>query len=168
MKVLDLRCAHEHPFEGWFASEEDYLSQRERGLVECPLCGDKEVTRLPSAPRANPAWRPCSAVSSVTIAALSPWGLRLSTIASSRHSMVWSPFRASGRPTLRAALRACLRVRTKRIPHPEVRGDSRASKDEVRGDSRASKDEVQAPTATGCVITRAQNSYASKSKPKSR
>jgi hypothetical protein len=53
MKVLDLRCAHAHPFEGWFASEEDYLSQRERGLVECPLCGDKAITRLPSAPRLN-------------------------------------------------------------------------------------------------------------------
>jgi hypothetical protein len=53
MKVLDLRCAHEHPFEGWFASEDDYVSQRERGLVECPLCGDKDVTRLPSAPRLN-------------------------------------------------------------------------------------------------------------------
>ena len=53
MKVLDLRCAHEHPFEGWFASEDDYLSQRERGLVECPLCGDKDITRLPSAPRLN-------------------------------------------------------------------------------------------------------------------
>ena len=53
MKVLDLRCAREHPFEGWFASEDDYLSQRERGLVECPLCGDKQITRLPSAPRLN-------------------------------------------------------------------------------------------------------------------
>jgi hypothetical protein len=53
MKVLDLRCAHEHAFEGWFASEDDYLSQRERGLVECPMCGDKAVTRLPSAPRLN-------------------------------------------------------------------------------------------------------------------
>jgi hypothetical protein len=53
MKVLDLRCAHEHPFEGWFASEDDYLSQRERGLVECPLCGDKDIARLPSAPRLN-------------------------------------------------------------------------------------------------------------------
>jgi hypothetical protein len=53
MKVLDLRCAHEHPFEGWFASDEDYVSQRERGLVECPLCGDKAIIRLPSAPRLN-------------------------------------------------------------------------------------------------------------------
>ena len=53
MKVLDLRCAHAHRFEGWFASEDDYLSQREGGLVECPLCADKSITRLPSAPRLN-------------------------------------------------------------------------------------------------------------------
>jgi hypothetical protein len=53
MKVLDLRCAHGHGFEGWFASEEDFLQQHERGLVECPLCGDKTIGRLPSAPRLN-------------------------------------------------------------------------------------------------------------------
>ncbi|HJV71600.1 DUF1178 family protein [Ideonella sp.] len=53
MKVLDLRCAHGHGFEGWFASEDDFLQQHERGLVECPLCGDKAVSRLPSAPRLN-------------------------------------------------------------------------------------------------------------------
>jgi hypothetical protein len=53
MKVLDLRCAHAHQFEGWFASEDDYQSQMERGLVECPLCADKAITRLPSAPRLN-------------------------------------------------------------------------------------------------------------------
>jgi len=53
MKVLDLRCAREHSFEGWFASEEDYLAQRERALVACPLCGDTGIVRLPSAPRLN-------------------------------------------------------------------------------------------------------------------
>jgi hypothetical protein len=53
MKVLDLRCAHDHRFEGWFASDDDYASQRERGLVQCPLCGDGQVERLPSAPRLN-------------------------------------------------------------------------------------------------------------------
>ena len=53
MKVLDLRCAHDHRFEGWFASDEDEASQRERGLLVCPLCGDAEVKRLPSAPRLN-------------------------------------------------------------------------------------------------------------------
>ena len=53
MKVLNLACAHEHRFEGWFASDEDYASQCERGLVECPLCGDTTIARLPSAPRLN-------------------------------------------------------------------------------------------------------------------
>jgi hypothetical protein len=53
MKVLNLQCRHHHNFEGWFGSEEDYQSQRSRGLVSCPLCGDAEVTKLPSAPRLN-------------------------------------------------------------------------------------------------------------------
>jgi hypothetical protein len=53
MKVLNLRCQNGHGFEGWFASEDDFLSQNGRGLVECPICADKVVTRLPSAPRLN-------------------------------------------------------------------------------------------------------------------
>ena len=53
MKVLNLRCAHDHRFEGWFGSDDDFVSQSERGLVECPLCASKAVTRLPSAPRLN-------------------------------------------------------------------------------------------------------------------
>ena len=53
MKVLNLRCAHDHRFEGWFASAADYESQCERGMVACPLCDDKTISRLPSAPRLN-------------------------------------------------------------------------------------------------------------------
>lgn len=53
MKVLDLRCANGHGFEGWFGSEDDFLDQNGRGLVECPLCTDRVVTRMPSAPRLN-------------------------------------------------------------------------------------------------------------------
>lgn len=53
MKVLDLACANEHRFEGWFASDDDFRSQLERKLIECPLCGTHAVTRLPSAPRLN-------------------------------------------------------------------------------------------------------------------
>jgi hypothetical protein len=53
MKVLNLQCASMHTFEGWFGSEEDYQSQRERGLVACPLCANTEVRKLPSAPRLN-------------------------------------------------------------------------------------------------------------------
>lgn len=53
MKVLNLRCAQDHRFEGWFASDADFESQSGRGLVECPVCGDTAITRLPSAPRLN-------------------------------------------------------------------------------------------------------------------
>jgi hypothetical protein len=53
MKVLDLQCPHGHRFEGWFASADDFESQQSRKLVECPICGANEVSRLPSAPRLN-------------------------------------------------------------------------------------------------------------------
>ncbi|MDE2564417.1 MAG: DUF1178 family protein, partial [Burkholderiales bacterium] len=53
MKVLDLRCANGHGFEGWFASDDDYMDQNGRGLIECPLCADRVISRLPSAPRLN-------------------------------------------------------------------------------------------------------------------
>lgn len=53
MKVLNLQCTHRHVFEGWFGSEEDFQGQLERGLVECPICGDTAVGKLPSAPRLN-------------------------------------------------------------------------------------------------------------------
>ena len=53
MKVLDLKCAHRHVFEGWFASEDDFQSQLGRGLVSCPVCGDAAVEKQLSAPRLN-------------------------------------------------------------------------------------------------------------------
>jgi hypothetical protein len=53
MKVLNLRCANGHGFEGWFASDDDFMDQNGRGLVECPLCADRVVSRMPSAPRLN-------------------------------------------------------------------------------------------------------------------
>ncbi|HET9821618.1 MAG TPA: DUF1178 family protein [Burkholderiaceae bacterium] len=53
MKVIDLRCRSGHRFEGWFASDDDFLEQNGRSLIECPLCADKVIVRLPSAPRLN-------------------------------------------------------------------------------------------------------------------
>ena len=78
MKVLNLRCTHGHGFEGWFGSEDDFLAQTGQGLVECPLCGDSQVTRLPSAPRLNlsgaraPAVEPASAAPAVPVADKTP------------------------------------------------------------------------------------------------
>src|SRR6188474_3358063 len=53
MKVLNLQCSYSHSFEGWFASENDFQGQLARGLVECPLCGDTNVTKMLTAPRLN-------------------------------------------------------------------------------------------------------------------
>lgn len=53
MKVLNLRCANHHVFEGWFASEDDFADQNGRSAIECPLCGDHVISRMPSAPRLN-------------------------------------------------------------------------------------------------------------------
>ena len=53
LKVFDLCCDQSHHFEGWFSSADDFEQQRERGLIECPLCGSREVRKLLSAPRLN-------------------------------------------------------------------------------------------------------------------
>jgi hypothetical protein len=53
MKVIDLRCHNGHGFEGWFASDDEFLDQNGRRLIACPLCADTVIVRLPSAPRLN-------------------------------------------------------------------------------------------------------------------
>lgn len=53
MKVFDLCCGEGHRFEGWFASEPDFLAQQSAGLVVCPICESVTVVRRPSAPRLN-------------------------------------------------------------------------------------------------------------------
>ncbi|OCC23212.1 hypothetical protein MB02_13765 [Croceicoccus estronivorus] len=50
MIVFDLQCPADHRFEGWFASSEDFTSQKERGLLSCPQCGASEVIKAPMAP----------------------------------------------------------------------------------------------------------------------
>lgn len=53
MKVLNLRCAEDHGFEGWFASENEFTAQTESAAIACPLCGSTAIRRMPSAPRLN-------------------------------------------------------------------------------------------------------------------
>lgn len=45
-----LHCEHGHGFEAWFASSSDYDGQAARGLVECPLCGSKQVDKQVMSP----------------------------------------------------------------------------------------------------------------------
>lgn len=53
MKVYNLTCEHDHRFEGWFSSEDDFCAQSEKGLIECPVCESRSIVRMPSAPRLN-------------------------------------------------------------------------------------------------------------------
>jgi hypothetical protein len=50
MKVYNLNCGHGHRFEGWFSSEDDFIAQCDARKIECPLCDDRSINRLPSAP----------------------------------------------------------------------------------------------------------------------
>jgi hypothetical protein len=45
-----LACDQGHPFEGWFSVSADYDDQRERGQIECPYCGSREIAKQIMAP----------------------------------------------------------------------------------------------------------------------
>ena len=45
-----LICDHDHGFEGWFGASADYDAQVEGGLVECPVCGSRQVRKQIMAP----------------------------------------------------------------------------------------------------------------------
>ena len=49
MVVYDLQCASSHRFEGWFRSSDDFESQRDAGLLTCPVCGAADVQKVPAA-----------------------------------------------------------------------------------------------------------------------
>ncbi len=50
MIVFDLQCGHDHVFEAWFASGEDFDAQVARGLIACPICDDSTVRKAVMAP----------------------------------------------------------------------------------------------------------------------
>jgi hypothetical protein len=45
-----LICDHEHEFEGWFRSNDDFDTQKKRGFVDCPTCGSHKVEKALMAP----------------------------------------------------------------------------------------------------------------------
>ena len=49
MKVYNLQCNESHSFEGWFRSEDDFLSQNSKGILTCPICESTSIVRLPTA-----------------------------------------------------------------------------------------------------------------------
>ena len=49
MIVYDLGCANDHRFEGWFSSAQDYEQQTQSNLLNCPMCGNNRIVRMPHA-----------------------------------------------------------------------------------------------------------------------
>lgn len=45
-----LGCPNGHEFESWFRAGADYDSQRQKGLLACPVCGSTGIEKLPMAP----------------------------------------------------------------------------------------------------------------------
>ncbi len=45
-----LHCDREHAFEAWFSASADYDDQAARGLVECPFCASRQVSKQIMAP----------------------------------------------------------------------------------------------------------------------
>jgi hypothetical protein len=45
-----LQCEHEHGFEAWFSVSSDYDDQAARGLIECPYCASRAVSKQIMAP----------------------------------------------------------------------------------------------------------------------
>lgn len=50
-----LICEHEHEFEGWFRSNDDFDTQKKRGFVDCPTCGSHKVEKALMAPAVSTA-----------------------------------------------------------------------------------------------------------------
>ena len=48
MIIYDLQCAHDHKFEGWFKSREEYDLENQAKRLSCPLCGDSQIKLLPA------------------------------------------------------------------------------------------------------------------------
>ncbi len=60
----NLVCSQAHEFDGWFSSSQGFEQQAERGLVECPVCGDAKVTRglmAPAVPKKGNSVQPSTA-----------------------------------------------------------------------------------------------------------
>jgi|TARA_A200000159_G_scaffold63332_1_gene58603 hypothetical protein len=53
MPKYNLLCTRDHEFEGWFASEESYLDQKNKKLIACPICDNTGIRRAVMAPNVN-------------------------------------------------------------------------------------------------------------------
>jgi hypothetical protein len=65
-----LYCEHDHPFEAWFGSSDDYDVQAARGLVECPMCLSTIVRKQVMSPAISTSRRRSEAEAAATLPAV--------------------------------------------------------------------------------------------------
>ena len=46
MIAYDLICANEHVFECWFKDSASFEEQKSSGIIDCPVCGNREIERV--------------------------------------------------------------------------------------------------------------------------
>ena len=90
MIIYELNCGEGHRFEGWFASADEFAGQAAGGLVNCPVCGDVDISIVPSAkvavqraapgasppPGKEPAATPAAGAGNAMMGGLTPETLR--------------------------------------------------------------------------------------------
>jgi hypothetical protein len=150
MIVLDLFCANEHRFEGWFASSAAFEAQRSQGLLTCPVCNGTEVRRLPSAPyvQTRSAQAPASSGASAPAAAAVP--TRVPAAPASSPAMPSAAAVAEFLVTLRRMAKSAEDV-GERLPEEARRihyGEAEAR--DIRG--AASRDEVEELLDEGIML----------------
>ena len=50
MIKYQLRCRCQHEFEGWFPDSKEYRRQKNKGLINCPMCDSTAVDKAIMAP----------------------------------------------------------------------------------------------------------------------
>jgi hypothetical protein len=55
---FQLKCSHDHEFEAWFCSSKSFADQCKRGDVDCPVCGDVQITKALMTPSIATGERP--------------------------------------------------------------------------------------------------------------
>ena len=50
MIKYQLRCRCNHEFEGWFPDSKEYKRQKNKGMIQCPMCDSTAVDKAIMAP----------------------------------------------------------------------------------------------------------------------
>jgi hypothetical protein len=50
MIKYQLRCKCEYEFEGWFPDSKQYVKQKNKGMIQCPMCDSTAVEKAIMAP----------------------------------------------------------------------------------------------------------------------